>query len=606
MGKDAGHKRGKTGSSDGPSKKRKGVEVEKKVGNKHPTNKDKYSKETRATMVSNKYKRTAPTTPADKRQQRTDRIRAAPAGELKLQALKLWEDLRRGDLATADRRSKMDQMMGLIRGRIKDVTFKHDMSRVIQTCVKMGTDAQRNEIAEELKGTYLDLARSTYGKHIVMAILKYSNKYRGEVVRAFHGHVRATLRHREASAVLEECYAVYANSAQRWQLAAELYGAELAVFKDDAAKSIDDVLANAPQKRDSVVAGLLASLGPLLQKGTVQHSIVHRALADYLRLAPSAARQKMIEEMRELCVEILHTRDGAHAAQLCVAHGTAKDRKAIAKSLRTYVMRVAREEHGYAVLVALLDCMDDTVYAGKTLLGELAANVAELAADQHGRRVLLYVLAGRHPQYVGSDALQIMQATDEARSLTSKKDASTRHRELANHVSAPLLRWVAENAASAVFQPLPSQTMTEALLRCAPGAEKQQAWDAVLSLVGRSIEDAHAGDSHVLLSPVASRVLSACIRAEHSAPTSPDASLPSLPADNPPFGSDVLRVLAQDGGLVEAACAGAFPVRALLESPVTGAGAREALRPHAKVIAKALAAKPERPRSLPQIVELLG
>ncbi|KAJ2779188.1 Pumilio y domain member 6 [Coemansia interrupta] len=605
MGKDAGHKRGKTGSSEGPSKKRKGVEVEKKLGNKHPTNKDKYNKETRALMVSNKYKRAAPTTPVDKRQQRTDRIRAAPAGELKLQALKLWEDLRRGDLATADRRSKMDQMMALIRGRIKEVTFKHDMSRVIQTCVKMGTDAQRNEIAQELQGSYLDLARSTYGKHIVMAILKYSNKYRGDVVRAFHGHVRATLRHRDASAVLEECYAVYANSAQRWQLAAELYGAELAVFKDDAAKSVDDVLANAPQKRDAIVAGLLASLGPLLQKGTVQHSIVHRALADYLRLAPAAARQKMIEDMRELCVEVLHTRDGAHAAQLCVAHGTAKDRKAIAKSLRTYVMRVAREEHGYAVLVALLDCMDDTVYAGKTLLAELAANIAELAADQHGRRVLLYVLAGRHPQYVGSDALQIMRATDEARSLTSKKDASTRHRELANHLSAPLLRWVADHA-EAVFEPLPSQTITEALLRCAPGAEKQNAWDAVLKLVGRSIEDAHEGDKHVLLSPVASRVLSACIRAEHSAPTSPDASLPELPADNPPFGSDVLEALAEDDRLVEAACAGAFPVRVLLESPVTGEKARGMLRPHSKQIAKALAAKPERPRSLAQIVELLG
>ncbi|KAJ1840678.1 Pumilio y domain member 6 [Coemansia sp. RSA 2703] len=563
-------------------------------------------------MVSNKYK--APAGAAgmaagDKRQQRSERIRASPAGELKLQALKLWEDLRRGDLAADDRRTKMEQMMLLIRGRIKEITFKHDMSRVIQTCVKLGTDAQRSEIGTELRGAYVDLARSTYGKHIVMALLKYSNACRGEVVRAFHGQVRGTLRHREASAVLEECYAVYANSAQRWQLASELYGAELAVFKTDAAHNIDDVLAAAPHKRDAVVAGLLASLAPLLQKGTVQHSLVHRALADYLRLAPPEARQKMIEQMRELCVEVLHTRDGAHAAQLCIAHGTAKDRKAIAKSLRPYVQRVAREEHGHAVLVSLLDCMDDTVYAGKTLLAELAGSVAELAADQHGRRVLLYVLAGRHPQYVGSDALRIMQATDAARSVTSKKDAATRHRELTAHVAPALMRWVADTAPTSVFLPLPSQTVAEALVRCPPGADKQLAWDALLALVARPIgDDVHDGDKHVLLSPVASRVLSLCIRAEYSTPSSPDASLPPLPADNPAFGSDVLRVLAEDedGLLLQAACAGAFPVRALMESPVTGTRTRELLRPHAKQIAAAFAAKPQRPRALPQIVELLA
>ena len=37
-----------------------------------------------------------------------------------------------------------------------------------------------------------------------------------------------------------------------------------------------------------------------------------------------------------------------------------QDRKAIVKSLKTYVQKVCVDEHGYMVMLALLDVVDDT------------------------------------------------------------------------------------------------------------------------------------------------------------------------------------------------------------------------------------------------------
>ena len=42
--------------------------------------------------------------------------------------------------------------MNVIRGKVKDIVFKHDASRIVQTVVKYGQTAERNAIAEELKG----------------------------------------------------------------------------------------------------------------------------------------------------------------------------------------------------------------------------------------------------------------------------------------------------------------------------------------------------------------------------------------------------------------------------------------------------------------------
>ncbi|KAJ1853780.1 Pumilio y domain member 6 [Coemansia sp. RSA 1853] len=525
------------------------------------------------------------------KRQRAERQKAEPTGELKLDARKLWEVLRRGDLDSEVRKVKMKEMMDMLRGHIKEVTFKHDMSRVVQTCLKYGNDEQRSEIAAELKGTYVDLSRSQYGRYILMRILKYCPKYRDEVIKSFYGHVRKLVRHKEAAHVLEECFAVYANAKQKWNLVAEFYGREFAVFKNiDGPKSLDAVLATTPQKRETAMDSLKSTVTPLLEKGTVQYSIVHRALLDYIRFADPSERQQIIELMRELVVEILHTRDGAHAAMLCLLYGSVKDRKAMLKAFKPYLQRICCEEYGYAVLVEALDCIDDTVFVNKAVLQDVCGMMSELLADQYGRRIPLFVLGGRNPHYVGSDALQVLADNDKVKALTSKKDASVRRKELTAFVSESMTEWAAANAAKAIFDPLPSQAVNETLLRA--HGDKSAAWQRVLDLVRMDV--AQLGADHVLISPIANRVVTNCIIAEHTVPKSADSTLPTLPESNPKFGSDVLDALVDSEQLVPAACAGAFPVRALLESPVTAERAKLLLRPHKSSISAAMADAPKK------------
>ncbi|KAI9500060.1 Pumilio y domain member 6 [Coemansia spiralis] len=493
--------------------------------------------------------------------------------QLKPVLIKQWETLRSHTLTADERRTQMGKMMELLRGHIHEITLKHDTSRVIQTCLKHGTMEERGEIAKELSGHYVELSKSVYGRHIVIRLLKYHPPSRREIIGSFKGSVAKLLKHKEAAMVIEELFAVYANSAERQMMVAELYGAEFTLFNEHK-RGLEGL---EPVKRDAVLRSLGSTLLVLLEKQP-QLSIVHRALLDYLMA--SAAPEEVTVRARELVAEILHTREGSRAAMLLFLRGGAKDRKQMLKTIKPYLKRISQEEHGHSVLLVALDCTDDTVLLGKTL-GELWDTPGELVSDQYARRIPLYMLAGRNPQYVGQDALEMMRMGDTWGA--SKKDPAKRQSELSGIVEQAMAKWL-EEAPASVFEPFPSQVACETLLRA---RAISNAWAQMLELVRKEVD---AG--HVLVDKVANRVITSCIMAEHNARV--------------PFGSDVLGVLEQSGQLVDAACWGAFPVRALLESQATGGRTKELLAPHCKRIREAMNAAETGKRNFEAILSHLS
>lgn len=64
----------------------------------------------------------------------------------------------------SERQKHIADLMNIVRGHVKDIVFKHDASRIIQTIVRRGGPAERDEIATELKGSFKDLSESKYSK----------------------------------------------------------------------------------------------------------------------------------------------------------------------------------------------------------------------------------------------------------------------------------------------------------------------------------------------------------------------------------------------------------------------------------------------------------
>ena len=130
---------------------------------------------------------------------------------------------------------------------------------------------------------------------------------------------------------------------------------------------------------------------------------------------------------RDVCVHIVHSHDGARLAMNAIWHGSAKDRKAIIKSFKTFMVKTAKEEHGHMALLAMLDSVDDTKLVGKSVLGELIASeegIEEIIDNERARKVFTFALAGRNKTFFHPDVLANLSKGDG--NANSKKDAAIR------------------------------------------------------------------------------------------------------------------------------------------------------------------------------------
>ena len=86
-----------------------------------------------------------------------------PHATLLRDAKRVWSLARQKNIGS-ERKKHIADLMSIVRGHVKDIVFKHDASRIIQTIVRWGGHAERNEIAAELKGSFKDLSESKYSK----------------------------------------------------------------------------------------------------------------------------------------------------------------------------------------------------------------------------------------------------------------------------------------------------------------------------------------------------------------------------------------------------------------------------------------------------------
>ncbi|KAJ3179868.1 hypothetical protein HDU87_002436 [Geranomyces variabilis] len=391
---------------------------------------------------------------AEQKQAKQERKASKPNAPLIQEAKAIWETLRQKKLSARDRKSEMKALMDLVRGKVKDIIFKHDASRIIQCALKYGDQKQRDEIAGELKGHYAELSKSVYGRFIISKILSYcSADYRGLVVKDFYGKIRKIVRHKEAAIILEEAY-VQSNGTERNKLLEEFYGPEFALFKNAGGRSIEELIAETPEKKPVIVKHLREVLNSVLEKGftNIGHlTIVHRAILEYMTFAEEKQMVDLIELLKEHLVTILHTREGARVAQLCILHSGPKDRKLIIKSLKSFVVKIAKEQYGHAVLITIFECVDDTVLVDKAILSELMADgltpgdfLTDLLMNRYASRVIMFLLSGRNRKIQPPYLIKELEEMDAVRARTSKKDDALRKEQLLKAVSPPLLKVLEE------------------------------------------------------------------------------------------------------------------------------------------------------------------
>lgn len=423
-----------------------------------------------------------------------------------LKAKQIWEMLRRKKCDPEKRKELLSELQELLHGKIKNMAFAHDSTRVIQCYIQFGNEKQRQEVFEELKESFIELSKSKYSRNIVKKLLMYGTKPQiAEIIKSFKGEVRKMLRHAEASAVVEFAYNDKAILEQRNMLTEELYGNAFQIYKSSDHPTLDQVLEAQPEKREVIMDEMKQILTPMAQKeAVIKHSLVHKVFLDFFTHATPKQRSEMIEAIREAVIYLAHTHDGARVAMHCLWHGTPKDRKVIVKTMKTYVEKVATGEFSHLVLLAIFDCIDDTKLVKQLIISEICDSLTSIITNKYGRKVLLYLLSPRDTTYFSPAVIKILQQGDG--NAYSKKDVDIRRRELLEAISPAVLNYLNLHAEELVMDKA-TCVIVPAILKVVIG-DVQPAMETIASLAAKEmVPGGKDGELHIAEHPAGHLVL---------------------------------------------------------------------------------------------------
>ncbi|KXN85890.1 Pumilio homology domain family member 6 [Leucoagaricus sp. SymC.cos] len=408
-----------------------------------------------------------------------------PHSTLLTDAKRVWSLARQKNIPSAERQKHVQSLMNVIRGKVKEIVFKHDASRIVQTIVKYGRQKERDEIALELKGKYCDLVQSKYSKFLVSKLIRLCPTHRASILQEFQSNILRLLLHREASSVLADAFELHANAYERTFLLRDFYGKEALLFgatqgsteeKERSKKGLAGLLEGASEERQkrtlSAVKENLLLVFNNPDKGAVTHAVVHRALWEYLTainsLSDEAEREKLrreiFESCQELMAEMVHTKDGSRVVREFLVQGTAKDRKQIIKVLKPHIENMCIDDEAQLVLFTALDVVDDTKLLAKSLISEITTPADNICEKPQGLRALVYLLTPRSRRHLMPAQIASLEETDSIRSRTSKKDPEARVAEVRKFASEALLQWIADSGVKVTREPRGSLIATEVML----------------------------------------------------------------------------------------------------------------------------------------------
>lgn len=471
-----------------------------------------------------------------------ERKAAKPLADEVQRTKKLWERLRRKSHVPKEERQKLvDELFGIITGRIRDFVLKHDAVRAVQTAIKYSNPEQRKQIANELKGTYAQLAESRYAKFLIGKLMVQNDEeIRNIIIPEFYGRVRKMINHPEASWILDDIYRTVATKEQKALLLREWYGPEFTLkeLNRDTKPTSDlkTILESEPQKRGPIMKSLVDMINSLVNKKMTGFTMLHDAMLQYfLNTQPETEEFSEFFEMvkgdegGDLLKNLAFTRSGARLVSLLLAYGSAKDRKQLLKTYKDTWLLMSSDPFAHVVILTAYDVIDDTKLSSKTifpeLLGEneeeLAQNIVATANHTFARTTVLYLFEGLSKSlFPASHSFdtEVLEEVHEIRKKTSKKDEDTRRNELVAAISPQLISVIASAPSDLITTAFGCQFVGDVLLSGI--GEKQQALEAVAQAAGGDPseermeveETASAPPPHISRTPFGGRMLKSLIQ----------------------------------------------------------------------------------------------
>jgi pumilio family protein 6 len=136
-----------------------------------------------------------------------------------------WNKVRIRTIDVAERNKLIEKLLNSIRGRVLQVTLRHDVSRIVQCVLQFGTDAQRSVVVNEMAPKVFEICKTPYGHFVVLKAITYctAENDQKKIVSALKEHFVALGTNVIGARTVESILKLFHSKLTK-QLKAEFYG----------------------------------------------------------------------------------------------------------------------------------------------------------------------------------------------------------------------------------------------------------------------------------------------------------------------------------------------------------------------------------------------
>eukprot|EP00405_Crypthecodinium_cohnii_P043098 CAMPEP_0206580114 /NCGR_PEP_ID=MMETSP0325_2-20121206/32958_1 /ASSEMBLY_ACC=CAM_ASM_000347 /TAXON_ID=2866 /ORGANISM="Crypthecodinium cohnii, Strain Seligo" /LENGTH=592 /DNA_ID=CAMNT_0054086067 /DNA_START=28 /DNA_END=1804 /DNA_ORIENTATION=- len=320
---------------------------------------------------------------------------------------------------------------------LQDYSSKRIGSRVLQACLKWGSQEQRKQLLASLQDSdevFLYIAKTTAQRKPTEEEKKVQKQNLKQFMNAFRDkNISTIFFHRHGCKVINALYfSEHLPTQEKRQLLHQVFVPQtIALVKPElvGSKPLRGILSS-EELSDTQKESILSHLGDLLDraidKELLAYDIVHLAFQTYCEFA-SAERLK---DLAEKCIEggpyLLSSRPGAEALLRLLGYCSAKQKKPFLKDLKGKYAALAMNTVDYLIPMRLCSIVDDTKALSDGMLSEWKAEMKELCFDKHGHKVLAWLLKPGDKHFFAPYELESLSLP----APTSLKEPEKRQQEL--------------------------------------------------------------------------------------------------------------------------------------------------------------------------------
>ena len=330
-----------------------------------------------------------------------------------------------------DRVKITQKILGLIGDDLLSACNKHDLCRVVQACLKHGSDQQKAYIFEALFPHYSELASGKYSYFLAKKLLKHGNK--DEMVDSVLSSATRMLGSSYGVRFLEMIYL----DGYKSKIMTALLGEEVeGKFDKDSVKELMNSL----------------SFKKIVKKGLLEYSLILHVLYVYTLHSTDQENLLIYNGLIGSFPALLKSRYGAILAVRSLTVSDAKQRKNILKAVQPLVTLIPEQEsYAYLFFIKLVQVIDDTKRVNKMISLAVNQNMSSFIKSSTGAKFLSNICPySSSTNLLSPNELEVI---NENLNKNSKKPVESKQQEVFSYIFPMIAREVSSHLKETINEP---------------------------------------------------------------------------------------------------------------------------------------------------------